>query len=94
MNIHKDSGHVQQPFQNQHKAPMFSLEHTIDLIDRIQKAYESNSPILLVYRTPFGHRQFCGFVDRIEPDERTIHLFNGSIKRKIDLTTMVTLELV
>ncbi|TCP67286.1 hypothetical protein [Baia soyae] len=94
MNIHKVSDPVQRTFQNHHTSSMFSLEHTIELIDRIQKAYENNSPILLVYRTPFGHRQFCGFVDRIEPDDRTIHLFNGSIKRKIDLTSMVTLELV
>lgn len=96
MKIHRDSElFVQSSFEDSSTSTqIFSLEDTIEFVDRIQKAYEEERPILLVYWTPFGHRQFCGFVDHIEPDDRTIHLYNGSMRRKVDLGTMVTLELV
>lgn len=96
MKIHRDLELFVQSSIEDSKAfaQIFSLEDTIEFVDRIQKAYEEERPILLVYRTPFGHRQFCGFVDHIEPDDRTIHLYNGSMKRKVDLGTMITLELV
>lgn len=96
MKIYRDSELFVQSFFEGSSAytEIFSLEDTLEFVDRIQKAYEEERPILIVYRTPFGHRQFCGYVDHIEPDDRTIHLYNGSMKRKVDLGTMVTLELV
>lgn len=71
-----------------------TFDHDLSLLisKSIQAAYEKDVPLSIVYIDNATQKQFCGYVEQIDPYERWIALRNGLLKRRILFTQILYLD--
>jgi len=63
--------------------PELDEDRLLEINRFILEASENDNPIVLHYAENHRSEQICGFIEKINPDERWIRIANGRIKRTI-----------
>lgn len=59
----------------------------------LQEALELEQPVLVAYASEYEALQFCGFIDKIDSQEKCIQLSNGSIRKKVSFPNLINVEI-
>jgi hypothetical protein len=81
-----------QKKQQEYQPPLLDDDQLEQMSRMIQEAYVTEKPLLVTYATKYEPRQFCGYVEKIDQYNRTIHLSFGSEKMMIDFDKLVSID--
>jgi hypothetical protein len=72
---------------------MWNQDRALTLSILIQTAYEQEQALSIVYQTNQHTRQFCGYLEQIDPAESWIRLRNEGLQQTIPFADVMTIDL-
>lgn len=80
---HREQLQALREKQNKKNAPRLANDQIEELNWTLQEALHHESPVILEYVEGEQLQSFCGFIEKVNPYERSLFIVNGTEKRSI-----------
>jgi hypothetical protein len=90
---HREQLHKQRAKAMQWKPPELSEDALAEINWKIQEAWECELPILIHYLEQNQPRQWCGWIRKLNHQEQSLQLENGSERKTILFSQIFAVEL-
>lgn len=80
---HREQLQTLREEKHQKSVPLLSKDQIEELNWTLQEALHSESPIIVEYAEGKQLQSFCGFIEKVNPYDRSLQIVNGQEKRKI-----------
>jgi hypothetical protein len=89
---HREALLKQRKDATRFKPPEIDEQQWQEMAYIIQEAVANEQPIVVTYAGEYEELAFCGYVDRVDPQNKQLHLSNGNQTKKIPFIKLLAVD--
>lgn len=89
---HREMVEQQRQREQEYKQPELAVDQWEEMDYLLQEALAKEKPLLITYATRYAPKQFCGFVEKVDPWRKQLILANGKQTKKVYFSQLVAME--